>query len=221
MTDRLAHDPTGLLLAGTHDPARGRLESCVRRVYRLAHRASIEHFHAELLGLTDARGALVGVVGASSASLGPLFLEAYLDRPVEELLSEHLGQGKRQPLGRDGLAEVGNLAAARPGTATALVTTLAHRLIEEGKRHAVFTATASTRRVFRRLGAPLLCLAPADGRLLGDDLVNWGRYYECDPIVCAMDLQRFVNQAALVPGLSARLGPLWVAAAGSSLRISA
>ena len=206
-------------LRGPRQAGRQRLERCVAQVYEQVHGARIEHFHESLLGLEDRFGGLLGVIGHTHADTGPLFLETYLDEPIEARLAARQGQGIR----RSCLAEVGNLSALQPGTAAALVSTLAQVLEQRGVHFAVFTATAATRRVFERLGAQLTDLGPADGSRLGSEEAEWGRYYDCQPRVAAMDIPQLCAWCEANPRLRRRLSPLWANARAlqAQLRISA
>ena len=49
----------------------------------------------------------------------------------------------------------------------------------------VFTATRELIGIFRKLGLPLLALAPADPARLPEPVDDWGSYYESNPIVVA------------------------------------
>lgn len=117
-------------------------------------------------------------LGYRSAADQRLFLEAYLDRPIEQAVSERLGRA----VDRAEIVEIGCLASTSPvalihlwhDTATAL-----------GAGHAlvVATVTATVRRLLGRAGVPLVEIARADpGRLA--DAARWGSYYDDDPRVC-------------------------------------
>ena len=56
------------------------------------------------------------VVGFRTAGAAPLFLERYLDRPVETVLSERLGR----PIPRSRIVELGDHASHRPTATVAL-----------------------------------------------------------------------------------------------------
>lgn len=128
---------------------------------------------APALGASDA-----AALGYRSAADQRLFLEAYLDRPIELVVSERLGRA----VARAEIVEIGCLASTSPvalihlwhDTATAL--SARHALV-------VATVTATVRRLLDRAGVPLIEIARADpGRLA--DAARWGRYYDDDPRVC-------------------------------------
>ena len=80
-------------------------------IYAERYGAHITEFAPVLLALRDAQGALVAAVGYRCAALEPLFLERYLDGPVEQAL---LGADAPSSARRD-MVEVAHLVALKPG----------------------------------------------------------------------------------------------------------
>jgi hypothetical protein len=187
-------------------PERARCEAFVADVYGRRYGARITHFLPLLLGLGAGGAGLQGVIGARPGSRpGELFLEQYLDRPVERVLSGRLRRGVR----RDELVEVGNLASAGGRLGPALITTLASWLDGAGMPWAVFTATTGLRTLFGRLGIPLVDLGGAPAERVGRRLADWGSYYETAPRVVAAEVRR-VRQAGWVDAcLSVRCEASW------------
>jgi len=204
---RLIAPPASLSWCLPADPLRPELQRCIERAYARAHDAHISHYHEMLVGAHAEDGRVLGVIGASLATHGRLFLESYLSAPVELELSRRVGG----LVPRDGLVEVGNLAAARPGAAPFLVSALAQNLHASGMRWAVLTATAQVRRLLGELGADLVDLGAADGQALGPRLADWGRYYDRDPRVTAISLPDFVAALDSDPDLRP-MHPLWLRA---------
>jgi hypothetical protein len=66
-----------------------------------------------LIGLYDANGELKAASGVHIASQGSLYLEKYLDSPIEVTLSSRLSQS----VSRAAIVEIGNFAA-RDGKCT-------------------------------------------------------------------------------------------------------
>lgn len=150
----------------------------IDRRYREAHGAQVRFSYADALSVsrgTDARA----VLGYRRAGEDPLFLERYLDAPVEICLAAALGR----PVERTSVIEIGNLAADDAFALIALWGSAANDLGAQCEI-AVATLTASLRAMFRRIGVPLVVLAPA-GIELADEPARWGRYYEGEPMVCA------------------------------------
>lgn len=163
--------------------ARGRaeLEAFVARTFRDKHGAEISTFFPELLALHGPAGQLLGVAGIRAAMEESLFLEQYLDRPVEQVLSAQL----REPVSRMQIAEIGNLASTGCRQARYLVSMLPRHLMERGHCWVVFTATSLVRDILASVGAMLIELAPADPLRLEGGAGQWGAYYRQDPRVMA------------------------------------
>jgi hypothetical protein len=155
------------------------VEAFIRRRFAEQHAARVTRFMPCLLGLHAADGSLHGAVGLRRAQAGPLFLERYLDLPIEEAIGLRAGEA----VGRSEIVEVGNLAADGQGTARRLIVSLADRLAGEGLRWVAFTGTPALINSFRRLGLCPQRLGPADPARLGAELSDWGRYYDCRPQV--------------------------------------
>jgi hypothetical protein len=131
---------------------------------------------------TDERGAALGYCRASE---GPLFLETYLDAPVEQVLRPALGID----LPRSAIVEIGSLAGNSCTSLLSLWQRAAHELSADAQL-GVAVLTRPLRGMLRRLGIALHELAPADGSRLGAAQAQWGRYYDTDPVVCAGSLQQ-------------------------------
>lgn len=157
---------------------RAELERFITERFRDVHGARISHFCDQLLGVRAAAGAWQAGAGYTAAASARLFLEQYLDAPVEAALSR--ASGRR--IERGSIAEVGNLAAA-PGTLRELIPALGAHLHELGYRWVAFTATRELHNAFRRLGLEPLVLAPAQASRLPDGGAAWGTYYSHAPNV--------------------------------------
>jgi len=155
------------------------VEAFIRRRFAEQHAARVTRFMPCLLGLHAADGSLHGAVGLRLAQSGPLFLERYLDLPIEEAIGLRAGE----VVGRSEIVEVGNLAADGQGTARRLIVSLADQLAGEGLRWVAFTGTPALINSFRRLGLRPQRLGLADPARVGAELSDWGRYYDCRPQV--------------------------------------
>ncbi len=166
---------------GAPTPRRQALEAFIGARFAERHDARIRHFMPDLLALEDVEGHLRAAVGVRDAASGALFLERYLDRPVEVELALRHGVGV--PRGR--IAEVGNLAALGIGHARLLIVALTDLLVGEGFEWVVFTATTEVSNSFHRLALAPLVLGKADAARMGDEREDWGRYYDGHPRVMA------------------------------------
>jgi hypothetical protein len=158
---------------------RADLEGFIARRFERAYGATLTHFLPHLLGLHDAQGRWQAAVGYAGAAEAPLFLEQYLDAPVEHVLAHTL----ERHVAREKVVEVGNLAAVRAGLARVLIPALATRLRQHGFEIAVFTATRELRNAFERIRLGPLVLAPADPARLRGGAAAWGSYYAHAPTV--------------------------------------
>jgi len=167
----------------------------IRRRYNEAHGANpgLGYRCTLHVGREDEARAALGYRRADDT---PLFLEAYLDLPVEQLLGATFGR----PVARQDVIEIGNLASEDAFAMVALWGQAANDLGAMGEI-AVATLTAPLRRMFARMGVPLKVLAPALATRVADSAA-WGRYYDTDPRVCAGVIAE--GQAAIARFLARR-----------------
>jgi hypothetical protein len=170
-----------LAAAAQGDPQRAELESYVRSAFARKHSADVQNFMPTLVAFRDASAALCGVIGLRAAAGSHLYLERYLDAPVEAALSAATGTVVR----RDQIVEVGNLAGRNCRAAMRMVAQMPAYLLAEDFRWIVFTATSTVRQILLGFGAPLVELARADRARVADSRDDWGSYYETDPRVFA------------------------------------
>lgn len=170
------------------DPLRGEVEAFIGRVYAQRFGARVAHFAPVLVCLRDPlNNHIVAAAGYRQASGGALFLERYLDAPVETLLKgSEAGETPR----REGIFEVGHLASERAGEGRRLIFLMAHHLAGVGAQWVVSTLTGELRQLFVRLGVTPLALGRASAEVLGDAAREWGTYYEHHPVVLAGQVQQ-------------------------------
>lgn len=200
---RIGRDqPMSLYLAQASSPRRAQLEAFIHERFALQHGARVRHFMPCLFGLEDLAGQLLGAVGLRSGASGPLFLERYLNQPAEAVIAAQHGPN---PPSRQQIVEVGNLAACGPGAARLLIVALTDLLVALGLRWVTFTGTPTLLNSFQRLGLTPLPLGPADPGCMGDELADWGSYYDSQPQVMAGDIYAG-HQRLLHLGAYPRLG---------------
>ncbi len=176
----LAKAPTlELELLGPDHPDRSSLQRFIADAYWLSYGARIHHFAQCLVGLRRGNGEWSAGLGYSLAGDDALFIEHYLDEPVEAVIGERL----QVPVRRNQVVEVGNLAASGPGAGRCLIVRMAALLQDLGRPWIVFTSTRSLLNSFARLDLAPILLAPADPRRLPDQGRAWGSYYDSDPQV--------------------------------------
>lgn len=125
-------------------------------------------------------GETKAALGYRRADAGALFLEAYLDVPIESVLQDVLGRN----FARRDIVEIGNLASCNAPAMVALWARTANDLGSDAEI-AVAVLTAPLRAMFSRLGIPLTEIAPADPSRLGGNKSDWGEYYKNEPVICA------------------------------------
>lgn len=186
-------------------PERERVEAYIEATYAEAFHGRIRAHYPTLMSVQDAQGQIHAAVGFRLAGDGPLFLERYLDEPIERVLDA----------ARADIAEIGNLASASAGASLFLFMALARHLHQLGCDHAVATATRQLRRTFGRVGFPTRTLINADPARLGAEAKDWGGYYERDPEVLAGAIapalaplsQLLMAQPPPIDGVCSRLHP--------------
>jgi hypothetical protein len=122
----------------------------------------------------------LAALGYRRASEGPIFLESYLDAPVEVELGKAFGRQVARPE----IVEIGNFAADNAFVMLELWGAAANDLAGSSEI-AVATLTAPLRRIFCRVGVPFVSLCKALPERLGEAAGDWGSYYQQDPEVCA------------------------------------
>jgi hypothetical protein len=166
-----------LVLYDQTDPGRRRIEAFIRAVYAKCYRARLRQF-APLLAAWEDQGEILAVAGYRSA-MEPLFLERYLDVPIEAALAP------TGAINRSQVVEVGNFASARPGEGRRLLLALGAHLAAKDVQWVAGTLTAELRQLVVRLGLGVVALAPARGERLGAEVKHWGSYFDHEPIVVA------------------------------------
>ncbi len=177
-----AAQPPGLevIHASPTSRHRSRMETFIRQRFWDQYQARVTAFAPQLVWL-EHEGQPVAAAGWRGADSEALFLEAYLDRPIEQALARLT----RRSVQRQRIVEVGHLVARKPGGSVHVICTLARHLDRLGYEWVVFTATRELLGIFTRLGLPLLALAAADPARLGEAAQAWGRYYDTRPVVVA------------------------------------
>lgn len=170
--------------------------SLIGKRYQEVFGARLSPAFAEFHASTNANGTSAAL-GYRRADEFPLFLEAYLDGPIEW----HVGQSLGRQVARDAIVEIGNFASSNAMAMVALWGTVANDLAGRSEV-AVATLTAPLRRMFARIGVPIHEITPAwpEGRIGNID--RWGSYYDSDPVVCCGVIE--TGQAAITRFLARR-----------------
>ncbi|MEA3220811.1 thermostable hemolysin [Immundisolibacter sp.] len=197
------------------DRPRAGVEDYIARRYAQCHEARVSGFMPWLLAAQRGE-TFASALGFRPAGAGALFLERYLEGPVEGAIASAM----RQPVQRGSVVEIGNLAATSQRASRLLITLLVEALHRGGFRWIVFTATRQVRELIRDMGFALRVLAPADPARLGQERAAWGRYYDAEPMLTVGDLAigcRLIRRqpvlaaqlAGYADALDAVVGALW------------
>lgn len=194
-------------------PERRRVEAYIEAAYASAFNGTIRAHYPTLMSVQDGEGRIHGAVGFRLADEGALFLEQYLDEPIEAAIDRKSGQAVDRPA----LAEIGSLASESAGASLFLFLALARHLHQKGFTHAAATATRQLRRSFARVGFATQTLTRAEPSRLGEGAADWGGYYSRDPEVMVGAIapalpalaQMLMAEPPEVPQIRSRLHPAW------------
>lgn len=173
--------PAEISITKKYDPEQEYIKDFIEGVYAWHYGATLRRHYPTLLCVRDKSGRIAAAAGLRFAGEEPLFLEAYLDQPVEAAMAEVSGA----LVPRRKIVEIGNLASSGKGAAAYLMVTLAAYLQQQDLAYAVVTATKGLRRSLSTFGCEFWNLKPAVASVLPDEGRSWGSYYSQDPCVIA------------------------------------
>jgi hypothetical protein len=180
-----------LAVIGQQAPNRGGVEQSIKQKFEASYGAHLTHFLPDLIRLGTS-GDVGAVVGVNPAQKNGLFLEQYLDRPVEQAIAAAF----MTPVDRDQVVEIGNLAANAPSLAYSLFAILAAALCQAGYKWVACTATPQVASMLAKLNFAAEPLCDADPSKLDSGSAAWGKYYSSRPRVMAGDVRLAAEQAA-------------------------
>lgn len=183
--NRMAVSLTGALpevaLCGVGQAGRAGLEAFVAQEFLQHFGANVKTFMPWLLGLSMS-DELVGVAGLRPAGDGPVFIEQYLDRPIEQEVALHAGC----PVRRNRILEIGNLAGHYPGVTRSLFPLLTELIYMRGYEWGVCNTTPAVQNALRKLGIAFIPMLQAMPERLGAARFAWGSYYQHETTVIAI-----------------------------------
>lgn len=161
------------------DKSRAVVERFISRRFEESFGSRVLTFMPRLFSLRDQNGRICGAFGLRSGQ-SRLFLEQYLDRPIETIVTARTGMRAE----RREIVEIGHFSGAFPGAVRTMIGLLTEQLYQEGYAWVAFTGTASLRNAFSRMGLPILDIQPARAECLpAEERAAWGSYYEHAPHV--------------------------------------
>jgi hypothetical protein len=166
-----------------YSPQRPALETYIGQQFASTYDAKITEF-LPILSSMECHGNISAVAGIRPARETDLFIEQYLDAPIEVILS----QLNQTSIDRSSIVEIGNLSATHRGATLLFFVVQIAMLHEAGIKWDVFAATNQVETIMSKLNFVSLELGPADPARLGDDAKNWGSYYDTQPTILATDI---------------------------------
>lgn len=168
------------------EASRQKVEAFIRECFAEAYGSQLQQFMPRLFGCFDAQHELLAAFGLRSAAKSALFLETYLNQPIEQVLQAHLGQ----TILREEIIEVGNLATYQPGSVRGLIARITMMLHRAQYKWVVFTGTTTLRNSFHRLGLKPMTIGAATLASLPEaEHAAWGSYYAHYPMVMVGNIQ--------------------------------
>lgn len=173
-------------LWGPGAPDRQLIEDFITLAFEREFGASIEVNYPILIGLCDRAGRIRAGVGMRMASCEKLFLEQYLDMPVEITL----GQNLLHQVERNVVVELGSFASTGLNMSLYLLGAAAAYLATRGFEFGLVTATDKMNRLFKMFDFHTQVICRAQKHDLLNQAMNWGTYYSCDPKVIVGSIQQ-------------------------------
>lgn len=167
-----------------HTAERARVEAFIQAIYQEKYHASISVDYPALMSVRNENDEILATVGFRFAEQHPLFLEQYLDNPIEQTLHCQ----------RKEIVEIGNLASAGKGASVFLFAALASYLDFHGISFAAITGTRYLHQYFVKIGLDPIHLADADISSLSEERGNWGSYYDQHPRVLVGNVQTGIKK---------------------------
>ncbi len=162
---------------------RREVEAFIHAVFKTTYGAHITEFMPTLVALRDESGVLMAAFGLQQATQDRLFLEQYIDMPIEQLFTAQLGK----PITRNEITCIGNLAVSNPRNAGVLIAHIIQHSLDIGIEWCVATAHHSLQNGLIKGGRDVYPLHEADkSRLPEAEQAIWGSYYDNMPQIVAI-----------------------------------
>ena len=166
-----------MTIIGNGHGLRRDLEDFILQAYKQKFCAELKSFLPQIAASISPGLRFNSVFGYGAAASGQLFLEQYIDDPIEAVISAHHGARVE----RAKIVEVGNLVCASHAQVAFELRKIANYLGRQGFEWIVCTATRQLRLVFLRAGARPITLAPARVEKISGNTTDWGSYYSNSP----------------------------------------
>jgi len=151
----------------------------------------LSEFHPNTVSVYE-NNILTAVAGFRGAASGQLFLEQYLDTPIEDCIWAKF----TPPAKRHEIVELGGFAASSRHAAFPLMMYLAPALHKLGYTKLVCTANKPIQICLKRLGLNPIFVADADQTKLAASDERWGTYYKGHPQIFTGDIKAGIQAMA-------------------------
>ncbi len=151
-----------------------------RDQYHLRFQCELRDFYPNTISLYE-MDELVAVAGYRGAGSAPLFLERYLDLPIETCIQNTFAT----PTKRHEIVELGGFAALNRKAAFRLMASVAPVLKKLGFKVLACTANKPIQNCLTRLGLNPAFISEATAKDAKSSASNWGSYYTGQPRVLA------------------------------------
>ncbi|HEY9036625.1 MAG TPA: thermostable hemolysin [Pseudomonadales bacterium] len=190
-------------LLSTHHAGRPMLTRYIHQQFAEHYGADVHSFMPWLVGLYEDQR-IAAAAGFRLASHEPLYLEQYLDEPIEAAMAHIPGLGAS----REHIAEIGNLAGTVRHCVRELFVALACLMQAADVEVITCTANPTVRALFREMKMPFKPLCAAVPARLGRAAHQWGSYYSRTCIIMACNIDDIIRaMAAHYPEILGRAVP--------------
>jgi len=167
------------------DVNRQKVELFIKKGFFKAYDADISVNAPWVLAIQN--GKFKAALGIRSA-VEPLFIEQYLDTPIENVISNiscNVSRGE--------IAEIGNLYSNAKRFTLPLFLVAAVSLFCNDYRYMVFSGTGHVLKLIKNIGVESTFIVNADENKLTPSNDDWGTYYESQPKVVSISLASVMN----------------------------
>ncbi|MDF2181038.1 thermostable hemolysin [Neptuniibacter sp. CAU 1671] len=194
-------ETTSEVLLVDHPENLQRVKLFAQAAFARQYNAQVRDFLPYQLALIDGAMQIRASMGYQPAKDHHLYLEHYLDLPVEQMIARELGIAAPA---RQRILEMGNLASQSPGSTRRLILNLSCYFLQQGFRWLVITATPRVKNSFDKLGGKVVLhrLAEATPAAVSAGQSDWGSYYEQQPKVYAIDMWTAMTEMMADPVMS-------------------
>ena len=177
-----------LHICSTDSLARQEAERFIANRFADKLEAKITSFMPTLLVVRNKQHSIVAACGVRPGTEQRLFLETYLDEPIERTIGE-LTKQHSSCIARQDIVEIGNLASSSFSASRFLFKALFDYCNEQRFIWVAFTSCQRLITAFKHLGLSLVELADARESCVSEPVGSWGSYYQDAPVVLAGRLQ--------------------------------